>query len=363
MAYALDGTVASLIEEKRLDPYVMLSGKRGALAWEAGLRYETTRTHIRYSEDGALEDASRNDYDVLLPSLHFKWDLGEATRASLSLARSLKRPNFNELVPALLDGEFGDNDYIGNPLLEPETASGIDVGFEHRLGKHGVVGVNVFYRDVKDLIELVNTGEWSEDAQDTYAKDLKKFLKANPGKTAADFAFDPESFVYTSANVGDGKVYGIEFDLSTPLTALGLPDTGVFLNYSWLDSKITDFLGERRFNDQARSVFNIGFIHDIPSIAASFGATYRSQGDAFSRILAEEVTVKYGADLEAFVEKRFGRSVSLRLSAANLLDASKDEFFHKFDNLPDQLDRDYDEYELETEEAGPSYQLVVRWAF
>ena len=363
VAYALDGTVASVIEEKRLDPYVMLSGKRGALAWEAGLRYETTRTDIRYSEDGALEGATRNDYDVLLPSLHFKWDLGEATRASLSLARSLKRPNFNELVPALLDGEFGDNDYIGNPLLEPETASGIDLGFEHRLGKHGVVGVNVFYRDVKDLIELVNTGEWSEDAQDTYAKDLKKFLKANPGKTAADFAFDPESFVYTSANVGDGKVYGIEFDLSTPLTALGLPDTGVFLNYSWLDSKITDFLGERRFNDQARSVFNIGFIHDIPSIAASFGATYRSQGDAFSRILAEEVTVKYGADLEAFVEKRFGRSVSVRLSAANLLDASKDEFFHKFDNLPDQLDRDYDEYELETEEAGPSYQLVVRWAF
>ena len=72
---------------------------------------------------------------------------------------------------------------------------------------------------------------------------------------------------------------------------------------------------------------------------------------------------RYGADLELFVEKRFGDKVSLRLSAANLLDASKDEFFHKFDNLPDQLDRDYDEYELETEEAGPSMQLVVRWAF
>ncbi len=98
-------------------------------------------------------------------------------------------------------------------------------------------------------------------------------------------------------------------------------------------------------------------------MAASFGATYRKQGNAFSRVLSEEVTTEYGADLEVFVEKRFGQTLSVRLSAANLLDASKDEFFHKFDNLADQIDRDYDEYELETEEAGPSYQLVMRWAF
>ena len=75
------------------------------------------------------------------------------------------------------------------------------------------------------------------------------------------------------------------------------------------------------------------------------------------------MTIKYGADLEVFVEKRFGETLSLRLSAANLLDASKDEFFNKFDNLDDQLGRKYDEYELETEQAGPSYQLVMRWAF
>ena len=53
----------------------------------------------------------------------------------------------------------------------------------------------------------------------------------------------------------------------------------------------------------------------------------------------------------------------LRLSAANLLDASKDEFFNKFDNLDDQIDRDFDEYEVEGEQAGPSYQMVLRWAF
>ena len=363
VAYELDGTIGSLIEETRVDPYLMLTGKGELFSWEAGLRYETTKSDIRYSEDDELEGAASNDYNELLPSLHLKWDLTDADRISLSLAKSVKRPNFNELIPALLDGEYGDNDYIGNPELDPETANGIDLGFEHRLGKHGVIGVNFFYRDVKNLIELVNTGELSEDAQDSYDEALEEFLEENPGSTEDDFEFDPESWLFTSANVGDGKVYGVEFDLSTPLTALGMPNTGVFLNYSFLNSKVSDFIGERRFNDQARNVYNIGFIQDLPSWAASFGATYRKQGDAFSRILAEEVTVKYGDDLEVFVEKRFGKTLSVRLSAANLLDASKDEYFHKFDNQADQIDRDYDEYELESEQAGPSYQLVMRWAF
>jgi hypothetical protein len=152
-------------------------------------------------------------------------------------------------------------------------------------------------------------------------------------------------------------------DLSAPLTALNLPNTGVFLNYSWVKSEVTDFLGERRFNDQAKSVYNIGFIQDLPRWHVSFGATYRNQGDAFSRVVAEEVTIQYGDELELFAEKRFGKNFSIRLSANNLLDASKDEFFHKFDDLGDQIDRDYDEYELETEQAGPSYQMVARWAF
>lgn len=359
--YDLDGSVASVIEEKRLDPYIMLSGKGEAFSWEAGLRYETTKSEVEYLEDDESEGRVSKDYNELLPSVNLRWNLGDADRISLSLARTVKRPNFNELLPALLDGEFGDNDYIGNPELDPETANGLDLGFEHRLGRKGVVGVNFFYRDVKDLIELVNTGEPSEEMQDTW----EELIEDGDAVDLADaMAQEPaDSFLYTSDNVGDGKVYGFEFDVSTPLSAIGLENTGIFANYSWVKSKVDDFLGERRFNDQAKSVYNIGFIHDIPAWGASFGATYRKQGDAYTRVLGEEAVIRYGGELDVFVEKRFGTSVSVRLSANNLLDASKDEFFGKFDTLQDQVDRDYDEYELETEEAGPSYQVVMRWAF
>ncbi|HEY0860775.1 TonB-dependent receptor [Pseudoxanthomonas sp. F37] len=359
--YDLDGSVASVIEEKRLDPYIMLSGKGDAFSWEAGLRYETTKSEVEYLEDDESEGRVSKDYNELLPSVNLRWNLGEADRISLSLAKTIKRPNFNELLPALLDGEFGDNDYIGNPELDPETANGLDLGFEHRLGRKGVVGVNFFYRDVKDLIEIVNTGVPSEEMQDTW----EEMIEDGDAVDLADaMAQEPaSSWLYTSDNVGDGKVYGFEFDVSTPLSAIGLENTGIFANYSWVKSKVDDFLGERRFNDQAKSVYNIGFIHDMPTLGASFGATYRKQGDAYARLLGEEALIRYGGELDVFVEKRFGANVSVRLSANNLLDASKDEFFDKFDTQQDQIDRDYDEYELETEEAGPSYQLVMRWAF
>lgn len=156
---------------------------------------------------------------------------------------------------------------------------------------------------------------------------------------------------------------GIEFDLSAPLTVLNLPNTGVFANLSLLDSEIEDFAGTRKFNNQSDYVYNAGFIQDLPDMGASFGVTYRKQGDAEERIVAEEVTTSYGADLEIFVEKSFGDSLTVRAVGSNLLDASKDEIFNKFDTFEDQETRDFDEYELETETAGPVFQLIARMAF
>lgn len=350
-----ENVVESRIRERRIDPWLMLSGKSGRLDWQAGLRQEATKSEVLSS--GVEHD--RRD-SMLLPSAHLRWSIGPASRVNLSVARSLRRPNFNHLVPAVLEGEFGDNDFVGEPALGPEKAWGIDLGFERRLGARGVAGINFFHRDVQDLIEAVNTGNFAADAED----DIADYMEENGvGREEAIAAVDPDAFEYTMANVGSGRVWGVELDLSTPLTALRLDNTGVFLNFAWLDSEVRDFLGTRRFNNQAKSVYNVGFIHNLASLRASFGASYRKQGRAYSRVLAEEVTTTYGADLELFIEKTFGRNVSLRLSGTNLLDARKREVFHKFDTVGDQIDRDHDEYELEREHAGPRYQLVLRWAF
>lgn len=323
------------IEEKRLDGFMLVEGDMPGVKWEAGVRYETTDlTIVDLTPPATRID---NDYEKLLPSASVKIDVGARGRVTASIARTSRRPEFNFISPAQLDAELGDNDLLGNPLLDPETAWGVDLGFEQRLGRAGIAGINVFYRKVNDLIELTNTGVTGSEGAGT--------------------------FVYQPQNIGDGKVWGIEFDLSTDLGFVGLPDTGVFGNISWLDSKIIDEFGKRRFNGQSEYVYNFGVIQDIPSVGAAFGATYRKQGGAFDRTVGEEVFTSYGADLEIFVEKRFGKSFTIRAVGSNLLNGAKRERFNKFTTIEDQNDRSFDEYELESEKAGPVFQLMARYAF
>jgi len=236
-----------------------------------------------------------------------------------------------------------DDDFIGNPSLKPETSWGFDAGYERRLGKRGIVGVNVFYRKVEDVIELVSTGDTASGG----------------------------GLVFTSGNVNDGEVWGVEMDLSMPLDFVGLPETGVFLNASLLDSSIIDpVTGEdRQFQNQPDWVFNAGFIQNLPTLDAAFGVTYRQQGEALLSVLGERRFTRYGGDLEVFVEKRFGETWALRLTASNLLDLTKAEDIYEYDGdsveeiTDNQINNVIDEIEREREKVGPVVQLVLRAAF
>uniref|UniRef100_UPI00258A84CC TonB-dependent receptor plug domain-containing protein n=1 Tax=uncultured Sphingobium sp. TaxID=316087 RepID=UPI00258A84CC len=322
------------IKEKRRDAFALIEGDSGTLKWEAGLRYENTKVRVTdYTVDDSLRNQSKN-YDIFLPSASFKLSLTQSDRIIGSVARTLRRPDFDLITPALFEEAQGDSDMLGNPQLGPEKAWGVDLGYEHRMGSGGIVGINFFYRKVTDLIEQTTLLD----------PDTGVPLEGSEGE--GTFIFQPQ-------NVGNGKVWGVEFDLSSDLAFIGLPNTGIFGNLSLLDSEISDFAGKRRFNDQSKYVYNFGFIQDFPQAGAAFGATYRKQGSAFGRVIAEEVTPTYGADLEIFVEKRIGKTFTIRAVGSNLLNGAKRETFNKFHNLADQIDRDFDEYELESEKAGP----------
>ena len=324
------------IEERRFDLYALAEGESGNFTYNIGIRRENTDFTINDLTVAPADAVREIDYAIWLPSASLKIELGNG-RLTASAARTNRRPEFNFISPALLEAEFGDNDLLGNPNLRPETAWGFDVGYEQRLGSRGIAGINFFYRDVRDLIELANTG-----------------VEGSEG---------PGTVILQPRNTGNGSVWGVEFDLSADLGFLGLPDTGIFGNFSWLESEITDIFGERRFNGQSKFVYNFGAIQDIPSVNAAFGATYRKQGEAFDRLVGEEIFTRYGGDLEIFVEKSFGKNFTIRAVGSNLLNGSKDEDFNKFTTIADQISRDFDEYELETESAGPVFQLIARLAF
>ncbi len=71
----------------------------------------------------------------------------------------------------------------------------------------------------------------------------------------------------------------------------------------------------------------------------------------------------------AFVGHRFGRNFLIRLSAQNLLNRTKREFFTKFDGdsfeeiLENRAAGDVDEYEIERERSGRLFQVTLRAAF
>ena len=338
------------IEERRLEPYVRLTWTPSPqFTLDGGVRFESTDRDVS-SDLGEVSSTS----EEFFPSLHATWRPTAQDQFRASVARTQRRPDYSFLAPYIADEEPGDEDALrGNPDLISETAYGLDMGYEHRIGTLGVFGVNLFYRDVSDIIELVNTGlEVNEDGETPEAGDDVYNL-------------------YEPRNIGDGTTWGVEVDFSAPLDFVGLPDTGLFFNYTWMDSEVTDpFTGEERpFRNQPSNVYNIGFIHTVNPWDMSFGASLYGRDEGYESGLDETIVVDYDQDLEAFIERRFGDRVVVRLAAMNLLDKEKREDFLKYDGdsveeiLDNRRNGIIDEIEAESERSGVLYQITLRATF
>ena len=340
------------IKEDRYDPYARLTFELSPeIAIDAGLRYEITRRDTT----GNLGSASY-DAESLNPSLHFRYAPTSADQFRASIARTVRRPNYDLISPYEQEETPGDEDITaGNPALKNERAWGVDIGYERRLGQNGILGVNFFYRDISDLTELVAIGDVLSDDDE----DENGLLDDVIGNR------------FTPQNVGDGETWGVELDFSAPLDVIGLPDTGLFANYTYLDSSTRDpFTGEkRRFNHQPHHVYNVGFIQTVRSVDASFGASLSGRSKSLESNFDETVTLTYQPDLEAFIEKRFGKNFVLRATASNLLNRAKRETFRKYDGdsraeiLANRANGDLDEFEIERERAGRLFQVTLRAAF
>lgn len=348
---ATEGSGAFRFREQRLDGFVVAEWQLGPqVTLQTGARTEYTRSRQVLPVPNEFgETRARDSVFYLNPSAHLQAGLTNNLQLRASIARTVRRPNIDQLVPFTdRDNPEDDDVTIGNPDLTFESSWGIDIGLEQSLPGRGIVGVNFFHRWVRDLIGIVNTG-----------------LPADPD--------DPDNGgnVFTFENTGSGRVYGIEFDLSTPLGFIGLEHTGLFANYTRLWSTRTDPTTGLRapFNGQPRYVYNFGVTQDIPSLGASFGFSYRKQGRSRSLFFGEEEFQEYGGNLEAFIEKRIGRNFVLRLTGNNLLDARSLQWERNFDGdtgaeiLENQRAGIVDAFEVEFEDTSPQVTLTARLVF
>lgn len=345
-------------EERRLDAFARVEWEfSDALTLQTGVRVESTETEISFQnrlfEGGVLQDtisgSAESDELMTNPSAHLVWRASDDDQFRVSLARTVRRPSIDQLIPAYALESPGDEDVtIGNPNLSFETSNGIDIGYERRLAGRGIFGVNLFQREISDLIGLVNTG----DPVSTIGLDDADF----PGG------------LYSYRNIGDAKVWGIELDISAPLTFIGLPETGFFANYTRLWSERADPAGggDIMIDFQPDYVYNVGITHNIPDWDASFGVSYQEQGESRFVTFGEIESQLYDGNLEIFVEKRLGENYVLRLTGTNLLDADSQQAEAGFDGdngadiLANQAAFNVDAYEIERESSSPKITLTLR---
>ena len=169
----IDTIVNSLKDCKGTNPtgiFVLQSGLNPTTiaqnAWAAFVEFnlpisDAIGAHLaaRYEDYGESGGGS-----TFNPKFDLRWQALDWLAFRGSVGTTFRAPPLTLLDPApVVTGTFLANAYratslAGNANLQPETAWGVDAGYERRLGKTGVAGINFFYRNISDLIEVYNTG-------------------------------------------------------------------------------------------------------------------------------------------------------------------------------------------------------------
>ena len=113
----------------------------------------------------------------LLPALAVKWELVENHTIRTAVSRTVARPTFKELAPAIArDPESGDL-FVGYVLLEMSSVINYDVRYEWDMGNSDLLAFSLFAKQIDKPIEQVFTGVFNtvrnEDAASLYGFEIE----------------------------------------------------------------------------------------------------------------------------------------------------------------------------------------------
>ncbi|MGB8856645.1 MAG: TonB-dependent receptor, partial [Burkholderiales bacterium] len=225
------------------------------LSANLGVRWETIQT----DSNDALNNVS-NQSRVITPVGHLVWRFASPRKdqVRLSLTQSYKppttqnliaRPSINNKFPLTVTNAATSADSASNPNLKAELAKGIDLAYERYLAEGGVVSVNLFRRNISDLIRNLPALEnviWAPVAR----------------------------WVSRPQNIGSAVTQGVEFDAKFRLSDAieNAPPLNLRLNLSIYDSKVSGVAGPyNRIDQQPRVTGNFGFDYKFPASAWAVG--------------------------------------------------------------------------------------------
>lgn len=280
------------------------------MAFYAGLRWEAIRT-----ESNDAQGAVTNTSKVMTPLLHGLYKLDGKGRELIraSLTRSYRPPDVGDLGGRLTisslypcgdptrpctTNEINSPDFMGNPGLKSEMATGVEIGYEKYLSKGGLLSANLFYRHITGLIR-------HQAALETVA-----------------YAPVPR-WVVRPRNIGDATAAGLEMEAKFRLDEYfeGMPGINLRSNVSLFRSSVEGIPGpNNRLDQQPRYVANLGADYRLRSVPVSLGASLNYTP---TTLVQQSQQTQVFADvkrlIDAFAIWHMSPSTNLRVSASNLL--------------------------------------------
>jgi len=273
-------------------------------AVHAGVRWEGIAT------TGEAVDGTRptNRSSVLTPLLHLLWkpDPKGRDQVRLSLTRSYRSPALGTLIgQTTINPKYdpsGPNeptspDRAGNPALQPELATGLDLALERYLPGGGVLSANLFHRNISQLMRSVVALE--------------------------DVDYSPvPRYVARQQNVGDALTQGIELEAKFALdqALAGAPRVEVRSNLSLYRSSVDGVPGpDNRLDQQAPATANLGADYRFRGTPLSVGGNL-NWVPGYETQLSDTQRTSTGSKqiFDAYALWTFSPGVALRLTASNL---------------------------------------------
>lgn len=302
------------VEENVFAAYAManqnLSDKLSVLF---GLRIENTKitatgNQIEDEENVIGKITEESSYINVLPGVHFKYNISDATILRFAWTNTLARPNYVDLVPTL-DVVLGDEEiYVGNAALDPTTSMNFDVMAEHYFKSVGILSGGVFYKKINDFVYTFQT----ETTDDSFGS----------GTTGFE--------VFQPLNGDDASILGFEFAFQRKLDFLPgfAKNLSVYLNYTHLSSDangIRNEDGEERTDidlpNTAPNMFNASLAYDSKKLSLRLSANYSDSyideigGNAFEdRYYDEQFFLDFNANISV------NENLSLYASLNNITD-------------------------------------------
>lgn len=243
------------------------------------------------------------------PSLHYRWEAQKDLVLRSSLAQTLKLPKFDFVNPLVTtkSGTVAAPDEAGNADLRPELATGLELGLEKYFkDNRGVLGVNLYQRDIKDYIEK-------------------------------DTRLEGARWVKRPYNAGNATIWGAEFDMRVPLTDKGPHELTLTGNHSEMRGQITSAVSGRTYGvkDMPPSTTNLGldWRHRPSRWSAGFAVNFspRYTTESVNDDGVREVKTRNDAtQLDVYLLKVFSPKAEVRFIAKNLLSVKKEESTTKY---------------------------------